>query len=69
MFPPVCQSTSVKRRSFSMIENLYDDMERLNMLYEEMCWDHNVKLDFRADYENNRIIIKPRTEKLDSGLS
>tara|TARA_B100001057_G_scaffold176505_1_gene177309 strand:- start:50 stop:208 length:159 start_codon:yes stop_codon:yes gene_type:complete len=52
-----------------MIEDLYDDMERLNMLYEEMCWDHNVKLDFRADYENNRIIIKPRSEKLDSGLS
>ena len=69
MFPPICQSTSVKRRSFSMIEDLYDDMERLNMLYEEMCWDHNVKLDFRADYENNRIIIKPRSERLDSGLS
>ena len=69
MFPPICQSTSVKRRSFSMIEDLYDDMERLNMLYEEMCWDHNVKLDFRADYENNRIIIKPRPERLDSGLS
>ena len=51
------------------IEDLYDDMERLNMLYEEMCWEPHVKLDFRADYENNRIIIKPRPTKLDSGLS
>ncbi len=51
------------------VEDLYDDMERLNMLYEEMCWDPNVKLDFRADYENNRIIIKPRPTKLDTGLS
>ena len=51
------------------VENLYEDMERLNMLYEEMCWAHDVKLDFRADYENNRMIIKPRPTKLDSGLS
>ncbi len=51
------------------IEDLYEDMERLNMLYEEMCWSHDVRLEFKADYENNRIIIKPRSEKLDTGLS
>ena len=51
------------------VEDLYEDMERLNMLYEEMCWDPSVRLDFRADYENNRIIIKPRPTKLDTGLS
>ena len=51
------------------VEDLYDDMERLNMLYEEMCWSPEARLEFRADYENNRIIIKPRSERLDSGLS
>jgi len=56
-------------REMDEVENLYEDMERLNMLYEEMCWPHDVRLDFRADYENNRIIIKPKHTKLDSGLS
>ena len=56
-------------REMDKVENLYEDMERLNMLYEEMCWSHDVKLEFKADYENNRIIIKPRSEKLDTGLS
>ena len=51
------------------VEDLYQDMERLNMLYEEMCWAHDVRLEFKADYENNRIIIKPKSEKLDTGLS
>ena len=51
------------------VEDLYDDMERLNMLYEELCWYTDVKLEFKADYENNRIIIKPKATKLDSGLS
>jgi hypothetical protein len=41
------------------VEDLYEDMRRLNMLYEEMCWDHSTRLEFKADYENNRIIIKP----------
>ena len=56
-------------KTMDRVENLYEDMERLNMLYGEMCWDHNVKLEFKADYENNRIIIKPKATKLDSGLS
>ena len=56
-------------KTMDRVENLYEDMERLNMLYGEMCWDHNVKLEFKADYENNRIIIKPKSTKLDSGLS
>ena len=51
------------------VEDLYEDMKRLNMLYGEMCLDHNVRLEFKADYENNRIIIKPRSERLDTGLS
>ena len=41
------------------INDLWEDMDRLNSLYEEMMWDHEVALEFKADYKNNRIIIKP----------
>ena len=41
------------------INDLYEDMDRLNALYEELMWPHDVELEFKADYENNRIIIKP----------
>ena len=37
---------------------LYEDMETLNMLYEEMMWDHDSVLEFVADYKKDRIIIK-----------
>ena len=56
-------------REMDRVEDLYEDMDRLNMLYEELCWPTDVRLEFKADYENNRIIIKPRPTKLDSGLS
>tara|TARA_R100000278_G_scaffold96486_1_gene73759 strand:+ start:399 stop:554 length:156 start_codon:yes stop_codon:yes gene_type:complete len=39
-------------------EQLYEDMNKLNMLFEELCWDHDEPLDFKADYKNDRIIIK-----------
>jgi len=45
------------------VNDLYEDMERLNALYEELMWPHDVDLDFSADYENNRIIISLRDEK------
>ena len=45
------------------VNDLYDDMERLNSLYQELCWDNNVHLDMIPDYDNNRIIIKPRDTK------
>ena len=48
----------------SHINDLYQDMERLNALYEELMWPHDVELDFSADYENNRIIISLKDEKL-----
>ena len=51
------------------INDLYEDMERLNSLYEELMWAHDIPLEFIPDYENNRIIIKPKSEKLDTGLS
>ena len=38
------------------INNLWEDMDRLNALYEELMWEHDAKLEFKADYENNRII-------------
>ena len=41
------------------LNDLWEDMDRLNALYEELMWDNEVALEFKADYENNRIIIKP----------
>ena len=36
--------------------DMYQDMKKLNMLYEEMCWDNDDILEFYPDYENNTII-------------
>ena len=44
--------------------DLYEDMERLNALYEELMWAHDVELEFSADYENNRIIIQVKNDEL-----
>jgi hypothetical protein len=41
------------------INDLWEDMDRLNALYEELMWSHDVQLEFKADYDNNRIIIQP----------
>ena len=40
---------------------LYDDMERLNALYEELCWAHGDELVFT--HENNRVIICNKTQE------
>ena len=32
--------------------DMYQDMKKLNMLYEEMCWDNDDILEFYPDYEN-----------------
>ena len=45
------------------LNDLYEDMERLNALYEELMWPHDVALEFSADYENNRIVISMKDEK------
>ena len=37
---------------------LYEDMAKLNALYEELLWGHEDVLEFVADYENDRIIIR-----------
>ena len=46
------------------VNDLYQDMERLNALYEELMWAHDVELEFTADYENNRIIIQVKDDTL-----
>ena len=46
------------------VNDLYEDMEPLNALYEELMWAHDVELEFSADYENNRIIIQVKNDEL-----
>ncbi len=40
------------------INDLWEDMDGLNALYEEMMRDHDDELEFVADYQKDRIIIK-----------
>ena len=40
------------------INDLWEDMDRLNELYEEMMWDHDDELEFVADSKEDRILIK-----------
>ena len=42
-------------------DQLYIDMGKLNAQYEELMWGNEDILEFVADYENNRIIIKNKT--------
>ena len=44
-------------------DQLYIDMSKLNALYEELMWDNKDILEFVADYENNRIIVKNKTHE------
>ena len=43
------------------VNDLWEDMERLNALYEDLMWNNIDTLEFTADYENDRIIIKNKT--------
>ena len=43
------------------LNQLYDDMERLNALYEELCWGHDDELVFT--HENGRVIIYNKTQE------
>ena len=42
---------------------LYEDMEKLNALYEELCWGHDDKLQFTHDGQKVIIINKTKEEK------
>ena len=41
--------------------DLWEDLDRLNALYEEMMWPHDDVLEFVPDHANDRIIIKNRS--------
>ena len=43
------------------INDLWEDMDRLNALYEELDWDHRDLLDFRI--EGNHITIRNRSRE------
>ena len=47
------------------INDLWEDMYRLNAMYEELMWDHADFLEFSADYKNNQIIIRNRSQDSD----
>ena len=51
------------------INDLWEDMDRLNALYEELMWDNDDVLEFVADYKNDRIIIKNRSRENEIELS
>ena len=47
------------------VNDLWEDMDRLNALYEELMWDTDDVLEFSADYKNDHIIIRNRTRDME----
>ena len=47
------------------VNDLWEDMDRLNALYEELMCDTDDILEFSADYDNDQIIIRNRTREID----
>ncbi len=45
------------------VTDVYEDMRRLNAMYEEMCWGWGEELEFFADYKNDCIIIKRKLKE------
>tara|TARA_B100000902_G_C27176462_1_gene846622 strand:+ start:773 stop:943 length:171 start_codon:yes stop_codon:yes gene_type:complete len=43
------------------INDLWEDMDRLNALYEELCWDYDDELMFKHD--GKQIIIVNKTQE------
>ena len=41
--------------------DVWDDMQKLDHLYEELMWENDDVLEFVPDYKNDRIIIKNRS--------
>ena len=41
--------------------DLWDDMHKLNLLYEELCWDHRDLLEFYI--EGNKIVINNKSRE------
>jgi hypothetical protein len=49
------------RRKMTNPNALYEDMEKLNALYEELCWGHHDELVFT--HENGRVIIYNKSQE------
>ena len=49
--------------SAAKVNSLWEDMDRLNALYEEMMWPYDDVLEFIPDHANDRIIIQNRSKK------
>ena len=45
------------------VNDLWEDMAQLNMLYEELCWDHDDVLEFVPDYNEDVIVIRNKSRK------
>tara|TARA_R100001463_G_scaffold65151_1_gene118318 strand:+ start:136 stop:321 length:186 start_codon:yes stop_codon:yes gene_type:complete len=48
------------------VNDLWEDMDRLNALYEELMWSNEDVLEFVADYENDRIIVRNRSNLMEN---
>ena len=46
------------------VNDLLEDMDRLNSLYEELMWGNDDVLEFVPDYKNDRIIIKNKSKEI-----
>ena len=44
-------------------KQMYEDMERLNALYQELCWGHDDELVFTHDGQKIIVYNKTREEK------
>ena len=40
------------------VNDLWEDMDRLNAMYEELMWDNDDVLEFVADYNKDQTIIR-----------
>ena len=59
--------TSINQRTEQqMTDDLYDDMAKLNSLYQEMMWPNTDELEFVPDYKNDRIIIYNKSRQGDN---
>lgn len=44
---------------------LWEDMQKLNALYEELCWGNDDELEFQIEYSEgkSRVVIKNKTQE------
>ena len=40
------------------VNDLWEDMDRLNAMYEELMWDNDDVLEFVADYKNIELLLQ-----------